>query len=272
MIFIDETRLRIEWNVRCFYPKGEKNIRKVSSKKISLNSIGALAPRGKSYISFPKRTNAYTMVIFLLILLKKNIRDPKLIKELDFILNQNNMNQDFVENEMKMELAYKEENFTKKIDFINRQNIPCQNKKERLEKLLRNYTVSTNKLLYRLRANQMKNIKSSNLFNQFNDIVIVWDNAPPHIAHHVQEILKFLGVKLVPLPVRCPEYNPIEYTWKNDKYETAKEPIDDENELKNFFEKQFYELTEKNNFSDYWFDLIHKQRNYYAEEIKITTI
>ena len=45
----------------------------------------------------------------------------------------------------------------------------------RLEKLLNKFTVSSNKLLYRLRTNQMDNITSSNLFNKFNDIVIVWD-------------------------------------------------------------------------------------------------
>lgn len=268
MIFIDETRVHIEWNVRCFYPKGEKNIREVSSKKISLNSIGALAPRGNSYISFPDRTNAFTMVIFLLKLIKQNTNDQKIVKALDYILNLDNTDFDFVENEMKLELAYKEDDFTKKIKNINELNIPCENKKDKLEKLLRKYTVSTNKLLYRLRSNQIKNITASNLLNKFNDIVIVWDNAKAHIAHHVKDILKFLGVKLVPLPVRCPEYNPIEYTWNDNKYQTAKEPIDDENDLKKFFKKQFYELTEKNNYSDYWFDLIHKQRSYYVEELE----
>ena len=272
VIFIDETRVHIEWNVRTFYPQGEKNVRKVSSKKISLNCIGALAPRGNSHISFPKKTNAYTIVIFLLELLKKNTHNPELIKELNRILNLDNMDQNFVENEMKMELAYNEENFTKKIEAINQQNIPCASKKEKLEKLLRTFTISTNKLLYRLRANQMKNILSSNLLNKFNDIGIVWDNAPPHIAHHVKDILKLLGVKLVPLPVRCPEYNPIEYTWLHDKYQTAKEPIDDENELKKFFEKQFYELVEKNNYCGYLFDLIQDKRKYYAKEIEIPAI
>jgi len=70
----------------------------------------------------------------------------------------------------------------KKIDAINKLNIPCESKKERLEKLLNKFTVSSNKLLYRLRTNQMNNITSSNLFNKFNDIVIVWDNAKAHIA------------------------------------------------------------------------------------------
>jgi hypothetical protein len=49
IIFIDEVRVHIDWNVRIFYLKGEKNIREVSSKKISLNCIGALAPYGISY-------------------------------------------------------------------------------------------------------------------------------------------------------------------------------------------------------------------------------
>ena len=68
----------------------------------------------------------------------------------------------FVENEMKMELAFKEEDFTQKIENINKLIIPCENKKEKLEKLLRKFTVSTNKLLYRLRANQIEKITSSN--------------------------------------------------------------------------------------------------------------
>ena len=64
----------------------------------------------------------------------------------------------------------------------------------------------------------------------------------------------------MPLPVRCPNYNPIEYTWRDTKRETAKEPIDDENELKNFFEQEFYTLTEENNYSDYWFNLITEKK------------
>ena len=176
----------------------------------------------------------------------------------------------FVENEMKMELAFKEEDFTQKIENINKLIIPCENKKEKLEKLLRKFTVSTNKLLYRLRTNQIENITTSNLFKKFKDIVIIWDNAKAHIALHVKDILKFLGIKLIPLPVRCPEYNPIEYVWQDNKYQTAKEPIDDENELKKFFKEHFYELTEKNNYSNYWFDLIEKQRIKYAENLEIS--
>ena len=113
---------------------------------------------------------------------------------------------------MKIELLYKEGSFTEKIDSINQQNISCEDKKGKLEKLLKTFTVSRNKLLYWLRSNQMETIINSGLFNKFKDIVIVWDNAPAHIANHVKDILNFLGVKIVPLPVRCPDYNPIEFT------------------------------------------------------------
>ena len=212
------------------------------------------------------------MVVFLLELLKENTDDQSKIEELDRILNRPNINQDLVENEMKMELGYREKDFTEKIDVINRLNIPCESKKERLEKLLNKFTVSTNKLLYRIRSNQMDNIQNSNLLNMFSGIVIVWDNAKAHIAHHVRDIMDFLGVRISPLPVRCPDYNPIEYPWGDSKRETAKEPIDDENDLKNFFEEQFYTQTEKNNYSDYWFKLIHEKRKFYADKIKTSTI
>jgi hypothetical protein len=78
VIFIDETRVHIEWNVRCFYPKDEKNIRKVSSKRISLNCIGALTSKEKSHISFPEKTNAFTIMIFILELLKKNTLNKRI--------------------------------------------------------------------------------------------------------------------------------------------------------------------------------------------------
>jgi hypothetical protein len=231
-----------------------------------LNCIGALA-NGKSYISFPKKTNATTMVIFLLELLRENTQDIDLKKEIDYILSHDKINPDFVENEMKMELLYKDGGFTEKIDSINQLNIPCEDKKGRLEKLLRTYTVSNNKLLYRLRSNQMEIIVNSSLYNKFNDIAIVWDNAPPHIANHVKDILNFLGVKLTALPVRCPDYNPIEYTWLDDKHETAKEPIDDENKLKKFFQELFYKLAEMNNYAGYWFKLIREKRKEYFGEL-----
>ncbi|MDR2624263.1 MAG: transposase [Methanobrevibacter sp.] len=119
--------------------------------------------------------------------------------------------------------------------------------------------------MYRLRSNQITNIKNSKLSKKFNKIVIIWDNAKSHISNHVKDILKILEVKLVPLPVRCPKYNPIEHTWKDNKYETAKEPIDNENHLKEFFERKFYELVEKNSYTNYWYDLIENKRNSYDD-------
>ena len=266
IIFIDETRVYIEWNVRCFYPKGEKNIRNVSSKKINLNSIGALSPNGTPHISFPERTNAFTIILFLLELFKKNTTDKAKIKELSDILSMADIDPCFVENEMKMELGFQEEDFTAKIDRINKLNISCENKKSRLEKLLNRFTVSSNKLLHRLRFNQKNVITNSNLSNAFNDIAIVWDNAKSHIANHVKDILNFFGVKLAPLPIKCPSYNPIEYPWADIKRETAKEPIDDEDELKSFFEKQYYTQIEKGNYTDYWFNLISEKRKLYASK------
>ena len=272
IIFIDETRVHIFWNVRCFYPRGEKNIREVSSKRISLNAIGALVPNGNSHISFPERTNAFTMILFVLELFKENATNPMVIKELDHILNMANMDSDLVVDEMKMELGFRDEDFTKKVDAINKLNISCEIKKEKLENLLNKFTISNNKLLYRLRSNQMENIINSNLFKKFDNFVIVWDNAKTHIANHVKNILDFLGVRISPVPVRCPDYNPIEYPWSDCKRETAKEPIDDEKELEIFFEKEFYSLTEKNNYSDYWFNLISEKRNKYSDKIEIPSI
>ncbi|MCC7552966.1 MAG: transposase [Methanobacteriaceae archaeon] len=51
------------------------------------------------------------------------------------------------------------------------------------------------------------------------------DNARVHIAKHVLNIAEFCGIKIIPLPPRCPEYNFIEYSWKDNKRETAKLPI-----------------------------------------------
>jgi hypothetical protein len=212
------------------------------------------------------------MIIFLLELLKENTSDQSKIDELDSILSMNIVDSDFVEGEMKMELGYKEKDFTEKVDSINKLNISCESKKERLEKLLNRFTVSSNKLLYRLRSNQMDVISGSGLFKMFCDVVIVWDNAKAHIAHHVKDIMSFLGVRIVPLPVRCPNYNPIEYPWSDAKRETAKEPIDDENELKLFFKEQFCTLTEKNNYADYWFNLINEKREYYSDKLEIPAI
>jgi hypothetical protein len=244
--------------------------RKVSSKKISLNSIGALSPNGKSYIEFPLKTNAFTIVIFILNLLKENTNNKNEIKELISILNHENMNPFFVEDQMKIELAYNENDFTKKIETINNLEIPCESKKNKLEKLLKNFTVSPLKLLAKLRSNQKEIIKSSKLHKCFDNIAIIWDNAPTHIAIHVKELLDFLGINLVPLPVKCPDYNPIEFSWNNTKYETAKEPINDENILKNFFKNKFYESVEKNNYTDYWYELIELGRKvYYDKEYSI---
>jgi hypothetical protein len=272
IIFIDEVRVYIEWNVRIFYLKGEKNIREVSSKRISLNCIGALAPHGKSYISFPRRTNSFTMTKFILELLKENTNDKKILKELNILLNADNTNEKIIEEEMQMELAYKEEHLFQKIENIRKLKISYKEKKEKIDKTIRSFTVSSRKLLYRLRKNQLNNVVNSKLYKKFNETAIVWDNAKSHIANHVKEILAFFGIKRSQLPVRSPQYAPIEFTWQDNKFETAKEPIDSENELIKFFSNKFYELVENNNYTHYWYDLIQEKRNYYSDQLGITII
>jgi hypothetical protein len=178
------------------------------------------------------------------------------------------MNPDIIEEEMKFELASKEKDFSKKIEIINSLKISCGDKKAKLESLLKKFTISNGKLMYRLRFNQIENIKNSNLFKKFNNIDIVWDNSKSHIANHVKDLINFLGAKLIHLPVKCPEYNPIELTWNDNKYQTAKEPIDDENELKNFFENEFYTAVEKNNYDSYWYNLIESKRNFYQNDLE----
>jgi len=84
IIFIDESKVQIDWNVRSFYLLGENNIREVSSKRIRLNSIGALAPKGNSYLSFPERTNAFTLTEFILELLIENCTNKKDKKRIIF--------------------------------------------------------------------------------------------------------------------------------------------------------------------------------------------
>ena len=272
IIFIDEVRVHIDWNVRIFYLKGEKNIREVSSKKISLNCIGALAPYGISYISFPERTNSFTMTIVILKLLKENTDDEKTLTELNNLLNATNTNEKLVKEEMQKELASKEKRLFQKIDGIGKLKIPYEEKREEIDKIIRSFTVSSRKLLYRLRKNQFENITDSTLYKRFKKTAIVWDNAKAHIANHVKDILEFLGVKKIPLPVRSPQYDPIKFTWANDKYKTAKKPIDSVKELKKFFSNKFHELVEKNNYANYWYNLIPEKRNHYSGQLGITTI
>jgi len=138
----------------------------------------------------------------------------------------------------------------------------------KLSRLLNKFSISDKKILYRLRTNQYKNIISSKLENKFNDIVIVWDNAKAHIANHIEELLWFLGVRILPLPVRSPQYNCIEFSWNHSKQNTAKECIDDENHLKNFFKESFYDCIEKNDYCSYWYDLIEYGRIFYKSEIE----
>jgi transposase len=270
IIFIDEVRVRIDWNVRTFYLKGEKNLRKVSSKKISLNCIGALAPNGNSYISFPERTNSFTMIKFILELLKENTTNKKTIHEINLLLNADNTNENLVKKEMQMELASKEKNLFQKIKNIEKLKTSFEEKKEKIDKIIRSFTISKRKLLYRLRKNQFNNIINSKLSKQFINTGIVWDNAKAHIANHVKDLLTFFGIKIAPLPIKSPEYNPIEYSWSDNKRETAKETIDSENKLKEYFRNEFYQLVKKNNYTNYWYNLIPEKRNCYRNQLEIT--
>ncbi|KZX16119.1 hypothetical protein [Methanobrevibacter curvatus] len=61
------------------------------------------------------------------------------------------------------------------------------------------------------------------------------------------------------------------YSWRDNKCETAKKTIDSENKLKKYFKNKFHQLVKKNNYTNYWYNLIPEKRNYYRNQLGITT-
>ncbi|MDR2624264.1 MAG: hypothetical protein LBC39_06840, partial [Methanobrevibacter sp.] len=77
-----------------------------------------------------EKTNAFTVVNFILELLKENMLEENEICELEYLLNLENTDPKIVENEMKLELASKEKDFFHKIEFINKLKTSYEEKKE----------------------------------------------------------------------------------------------------------------------------------------------
>jgi transposase len=257
IFFIDETSVKILWNVRRFHLKDEKNIRKVSSKRISLNAVGALSINVKGFISFPEKTNVFTVTEYILNLMKENTINEKIKNEIDEVLNHENTEIDYIKEYIKSQIM-DDEKFNQKIEKIQKLSIDKYKKSDKITRLLNKIKVTSKKIDYQKRKNQETNILESNLKNKFKNYKILWDNARVHTSSHVKTVCDFLGIEIIQLPVKCPDYNPIEYPWADTKKSTAELPIDDEYILQKSFAENFYNHIKNNDYTNYFIKLVNK--------------
>ena len=72
---------------RCYSKKGEKNIKKQPTEKISLTGVGVQSVNGNSFISFLNNTKTFEMMKFMITIIIQNSNNKELIQELNKIIN-----------------------------------------------------------------------------------------------------------------------------------------------------------------------------------------
>lgn len=92
--FLDQTACQNIGNSgRIWYKKGNKNILKKKSDKLSVTGIGFQSTNGKSLIDFPEGSKTFDFINFLVKIRIKNSNNPYTKSELNSILNNINIDE-----------------------------------------------------------------------------------------------------------------------------------------------------------------------------------
>ncbi len=109
------------------------------------------------------------------------------------------------------------------------------------------YYFYTNKKYKNKKKKKRKNITAEMTLNflkhihkRYSKILLIWDKAPNHKAHIVQDYLQTHDTKQIWFPTACPELNPMEPGWHTLKKSTANTYYPTLNHYKKATQKQTY--------------------------------
>jgi len=88
--------------------------------------------------------------------------------------------------------------------------------------------------------------------NYGKHILLILDNARPHIAQRTKSFAKSLGITLVFLPTYSPDLNPIEQIWKSARRKISQTFIKSEWSFRETIRATFHHLAKKSSFAQGW--------------------
>jgi hypothetical protein len=194
------------------------------------------------------------------ILIKRNINQEDIVKQLNSLINAKDITDSEIKNYIQKEINPSDEEINEKIKKIGKKDISDSEKLNKTERLFKKREPTKEQINYYKLKKQKNNLFETDLEECFTDFKLFWDNATSHISKHTQKVCEYLGLKLHPFPVSCPDYNPIEKGWNNTKGKCAKIVIDDEETLQKVFEEKFHECVENNDYISYFIKLVNDLR------------
>jgi putative transposase len=99
-------------------------------------------------------------------------------------------------------------------------------------------------------VNFLKEIREAN--EEYEYIIVIWDNFKSHHAYAVEKIAFDLGIFLVFLPPYSPDLNPIEFIWKTIKRLLSLYFIGSEKVLRELIFTVFSLATESLSYAKNW--------------------
>ena len=239
---------------RCYSKKGEKNIKKQPTEKISLTGVGVQSVNGNSFISFLNNTKTFEMMKFMITIIIQNSNNKELIQELNKIINMEEL-----EIENILDTINQKENFYRLLNTLK--SLSSRNKTikklyNRLKKNPLEFQTKSKSVLEDLQKGMLLSLfYDEKLQNQLlleKSHVIILDNYGVHHAIHFTELCKHLNIILIHLPSYSPKYNPIEQVWRTIKATISRKYITSMNQLQNTFKTEFEKVVDNKSYWENW--------------------
>jgi len=227
-------------------------------KKKSVNVLGFQPLNGVPVLSCPERSNRATFSIHQMDVRIPNMENEKVGKALYKFTQCQELNEEFIKNELRKDMPRDEE--------LNKQIADATNKPYETQTALNK---RINRIFDRInvKSKVVVDIQEEIIFNWMEEnqwiseelkkerrIVMVLDNHSANISGLARKVAKFLNIKLIYLPSYSPKLNPIEQVWRSMKKKISS--IDFETIEGLLAKVKFYysEYVNEKTFTDNWVD------------------
>jgi len=214
---------------------------------------GALAINGNNLVLAMPKTNAFFMGVFLLKLLEKNVNNEKLRLEINKVLKNPKITDQYIIEKI-MEKYLTTEEFKEAMEKIMKTNVDKDKLIKKINRKLNKEKITSNKILSHKRKNFLELIEndiSAELLLEEEQVHVIWDNYKSHIATHVKDTGEILNIDIMQLPTYSPKFNPIEEIWRI-KSDIAPIPIQTKEELIKIFIEKFHQKAENQSYTNTW--------------------
>jgi len=242
---------------KTWHKKGIKNIIiKSLGKKQSVNVIGFQPINGVPVLSCPERSNRATFSIHQFDVRIPNMENKKVKKALYKFTKCQQLNEEFIKNELKGEMPNDDELNKQITDATNKPYETQTALSKRINRIFDKINVKT-KVIVNIQEIVIYNWMEENQWiidelKKERRIVIILDNHSANRSKLARDVAKFLNIKLIYLPPYSPKLNPIEQVWRSMKKKISSLDFETIESLLAKIKYYFSKYVVKKTFTDKW--------------------